>query len=82
MHKKRIKQEIQRILHEKEVDGATRSRIINSLVNYVYNIGGSANANSEVSSVPLRAGTPAHRRVLGMSRDALGEPSKEVRRIL
>jgi hypothetical protein len=35
--KKDIRKEIQRILHEKNVDGPIRSRIINSLVNYTYN---------------------------------------------
>lgn len=35
--KKVIRREIQKILHEKAVEGPVRAKIINSLVNYTYN---------------------------------------------
>jgi len=36
LHKHRIKADIKRLLEEKEIEGAIRSKLLNSLVNYTY----------------------------------------------
>jgi hypothetical protein len=36
LHKHRIKTEIKKILEDKEIEGAVRSKILNALVNHAY----------------------------------------------
>lgn len=36
LHKHRIKTDIKKLLEEKEIEGAVRNKILNSLVNYTY----------------------------------------------